>query len=542
MFVRRIVLVALLLALAIPASAPARQAKRPPAPTGLKAFLLNYNEPTKRNFPRTPSFAWKPIKRATGYEFQLATAKTFRENSVLWSSDTLKMPAVSVPLSLPWVTGKPFSLFARVRAKTQRGVTRWSRDYGFNVRWSQIPAQLSAPNGILRWTPIDGASVYQIVEMSDPSAYYWEKTYTVATNVTDMRDWYTLRYTPGWAGTAYWRVRAVRTAYGTSVNTQPSASYGPWSPLFRTQASAPRATRITLGQTVSDRIGTVAKPVPHELMPGLTWGSYDSYDLYRAYVFSDEDCVQPVFTGSIVGSPAWVPRLSGALELPTSMKTEPTAIFPDGVQEGALDAALQVVTPDENASDSSSDGGGSPSDSETTVTPKGDLWDREWPSGVYYWTVVPVEIFASSESELGYRDVELPQDVCAAGRKGTFGRVSKPIPTGSKKAYVIGLTVKGRMKSMAAARSPRVYGTPLVTWTPVLGADGFEIQWSHKRYPFRKVGSLTTPATSALLSLEPGTWYYRVRGLNLKMPTAAQAMSWSSVRKVRIAKPVFRVK
>ncbi len=535
MFGRTTVFFALVIALALPAAAPARQAaSAKKGPTGLKAFLLRYDEPTKRTFSRTPSFGWKPVVGALKYEFQLSTAQAFRENSILWSSGELTVPAVSVPLTLPWVTGKPYSLFARVRAETQRGMTRWSRDYGFNVRWTQIPAQLSAPNGMLRWTPIEGATAYQVLEMSDPNAFFWEKTYTVATNVTDMRDWYTLWYYPGWRGTAFWRVRAIRMTYGTSQNTQQVASYGPWSPLFQTTATAPSSTRITLGQTVSDRVGTVARPVPHELMPGLSWTSSDSYDLYRVYIYSDEGCVQPAFTGSIVGSPAWVPRLSGALELPTGSDSgsDSAFVFPDGSQTGALDAALQEVVPDENAA-SSSEGG-------TTST--GYLSDREWPSGVYYWTVVPVESWVNADESITYRDAELAQSTCASGRIGTFGRVSKPIPTGSKKAYVTGLTAKGRMKSQAASHSPRVYGSPLVTWTPVLGAEAFEIQWSEKRYPFRAVGNLTTAATSATLSLQQRTWYYRVRGLNLDMPTAAQKMAWSSVRKVRILKPVFRLK
>jgi hypothetical protein len=95
--------------------------------------------------------------------------------------------------------------------------------------------------------------------------------------------------------------------------------------------------------------------------------------------------------------------------------------------------------------------------------------------------------------------------------------------------------------SSSASRSPRVYGSPLVTWSPPLGADEYKIEWSRTRYPFTKAGSTVTPATSATLPLEPGTWYYRVRGIDLGMPTAAQEMVWSSVRKISVARPVFRI-
>jgi len=56
------------------------------------------------------------------------------------------------------------------------------------------------------------------------------------------------------------------------------------------------------------------------------------------------------------------------------------------------------------------------------------------------------------------------------------------------------------------------------------------------------IGNTVTPATSATLSFPPGTWYYRVRGIDLGMPTGAQGMAWSSVRKITVVKPVFRIK
>ena len=99
MFGRTTVLIALAVALALPASAPARQAVSSKAPVGLKAFLLSYNEPTAHSFTRTPSFGWKPKSQALSYDFQLATSSSFRENSIVWSADGLKTPYTSVPVS-----------------------------------------------------------------------------------------------------------------------------------------------------------------------------------------------------------------------------------------------------------------------------------------------------------------------------------------------------------------------------------------------------------------------------------------------------------
>lgn len=549
MYARWIVLAALALALTVPASAPARQTARPSAPKDLKAFLLNYSEPASHAFSRTPSFAWKPVKRVLSYEFQLATASNFRENSVVWSATGLKVPDYSVPIALPWTSGDPYSFFARVRAKTQRGTTAWSTGFGFNVRWAQIPAQLSAPNGLLRWTPVDGATSYEVWDINirnrtlsplDPNYFVANTFHFVATNITDMREWFTFHQTAGWVGTADWRVRAVRATYGTAQNGLTTTTYGPWSPVFHTHATPPGTSALTLGATASDTVGTITRPVAHALMPGFNWsGSVfgaSTSALYRVYIFSDRSCVDPVFTGSIVGSPAWVPRVSGPLKLPVSadeVATARTQVLEGGDQANAYNSAHVAVTPNETASSSS---GGS------TTAPRLDLWDREWPSSAYYWTVIPVVYGINTFSDtFEYHDAQVPQDVCAAGRVGSFGRVSQPVPSGSKTSYVIGLSKSGRITSQSASRIPRVYGSPLVTWTPALGADKYEIQWSRTHYPFRRVDGIVTDATSAALTLKPGNWYYRIRGINLQLPTGAQGMVWSNVRKVVILRPVFSV-
>ena len=539
MFGRTIVLIALALALALPAAAPAREAAVPKAPTGLKAFLLSYSEPAASSFTRTPSFGWKPVSGATSYEIQLATSTTFRDNSVVWSEDGLVTPYTAVSIALPWITGHPYSLFARVRAQTRNSATPWSADFGFNVR-GEKPAQLSAPNGLLRWTPVDGATAYEVWEKNIAGLGATEidnKSYLVATNVTDMRDWFTFHQGPSWVGNAQWRVRAVRELNGsTTSDSLPITTYGPWSPLFTTHASTPSATTVALDETVSNVVGTLGSPVAHSLMPGFSWsGSRTSggeqTELYRAYVYSDEDCVNPVMIGSVVGSPAWVPRLSGSLPLPGSLAelgvSRGKVSLQDGAQGDGYYNWYEEATPAETGA------------STDTL----DLWDRNWPSGVYYWTVVPVEIVQKPDGTLFYRDAELPQDVCDSGngRIGTFGRVGDPVETANNKAFITTLALAGKVKSVAASTVPGVYGnTPLVTWSPVLSADKYEVQWSRTQYPFVAVGDAVTQATSATLPLAPGVWYYRVRGIDLQV-VKSQSMGWSSVRKLKILKPTFRI-
>ena len=81
---------------------------------------------------------------------------------------------------------------------------------------------------------------------------------------------------------------------------------------------------------------------------------------------------------------------------------------------------------------------------------------------------------------------------------------------------------------------------PLVAWTPSTGATAYDVEWSRTSYPWRKAGSLQTPATSAMLPLKPGTWFYRVRGINPMLP-GSKKLRWSGPMRVQIAKPTFSV-
>ena len=113
--------------------------------------------------------------------------------------------------------------------------------------------------------------------------------------------------------------------------------------------------------------------------------------------------------------------------------------------------------------------------------------------------------------------------------------------TAAAAPYASGLSTKGRLVA-AASRRATFYGTPLVAWSPALSAGAYEVQWSQTSYPFRPAAApLLTYSTSAVLPLRPGTWYYRVRGINFSLPTKAQPMSWSDPVELRIAKPTFRV-
>src|SRR5919199_1886092 len=580
---RRALLVLVTLAVASVAQAAPRPGKAPAGPRGVRPFLLTPAEAPARTFPRTPSFAWTPVRNAALYEFELATSDTFNEGSIVFGTNTLKTPAVSIPAALPWLTGKPYALYAHVRAIAPSGATsKWSAPYGFNLRWTTTPLKSSGAEypGLVRWTPVDGASSYDVWFVDAA------KVIRTKTTAADEREYYSFHQGSSWSGLVHWRVRAVRRTYGALPNFLPTVSSGPWSPA-QTSVNPPLETGAMKDvAALSDSTSTEATPTAHRLTPGFAFSGNetltgDSAPLYRVYVFSDADCVNVVFKGALVGSPAYAPRMSGPLALPqdtTALGVAMGSYVKDGLEGSTftVDTARVRTTESDKAPKNDASGDGTPpplTDPAATPPPAEstaplpstptetgapvDLWDTGWPSGRYYWTVVPAE-WRIVGTTVSYHELDLPQDACAEGRVQAFGKTNEPAVTTSGAPFVTGLTPNGRLLEGAGKR-PAVYGAPLVAWKPALGADQYQIQWSPTRYPWRPVDPLTkeryekiTFATPALLDrqvngangvtrgpLPPGTWWYRVRGLDFSLPGTARAMSWSDPVAVRVARPKF---
>lgn len=596
-------------------------------PQGVKAFLLRTDEQASHTFSRTPSFAWNPVRGAIKYELELSTSKRFADNSIVYSNMKLSSPVASIPISLPWSTGDSYSLFAHVRAVTRTGVTAWSSPYGFAMRWTSIPTPLTPSYpGLIRWSTVSGANAY-IVWFPDVN-----KWFTTLTNVADEREFYTFHTGLTWTSSVRWRVRAVRWLYGATENGIPPVSYGPWSPLY-TSYNPPFATGpLAANGTVSDVLSNALDPKAHQLMPAFLFSGNQSItgqteELFHVYVFTDKDCLNMVYRSAVVGSPAYAPRPTGPLALPQNLDAIAAArneYLADG-DEGAVYTNEHIrVTSSEVATGSgpvagdgqaSTGGATAPGTSlpisEVVNGAKVDLWDTDWPTGRYYWTVIPVEPVASAGAfttltqaaaigattlhvgsaasfapgdvlkigtppaaedvtvtaisagtitiatglkaayaagvtiglpagSIEYRDTELTQDACASGRSLTFGRTSQPVVTGTNAPFISGLSPNGRLFSAQKSR-PAVYGTPLVSWQPALGADYYEVQWSKHLDPWATAGSSQTAGTSVTLPLSTGLWYYRVRGINTSVPGNKPQMAWSDPVAVRIAAPRFRV-
>jgi hypothetical protein len=514
------------------------------APTGLHGFMLTAGEASASTFHRNPSFAWRPMTGALTYELQIATAANFRENSVLADISHLQTPVGAPIATIPWITGSPHSLYARVRAFFGRGVVSpWSADYGFDVVAPKAPTSIPAASGLLRWSLVDGADAYEVWLVDKGQTNSIEVT---RSNVVDERDFY---YNGQWPDTVHWRVRALRTSVFTPKNFMPAATYGPWSPIYTSTNTAPTTDPIALVSAVSDTVSDDSPGSPvHENMPGFVWSGSQTLDggtaqYFRVYVFTDSQCVNPVFVGAAVPSPAYAARVPGN-DLPPNSRNafvdpgntsidasaDGNKVFPNEQRGGASDGSLNLG-PLKLGKD----------DNHPFVGPPTDLWDTNWPTGGYYWTVVGTTEIADNQ----FVDTELPQDACAAGRVQRFGISSQPTTTGNRGTFATGLSATGRLVS--AAHTAKFYGEPLVAWTPAISASIYQLQWS-RGYPFRARGALWTFTTSTVLPLKPGTWYYRVRGYDYDLPTSqadtptnAPAMAWSPPTKIVITAPKLRV-
>ena len=111
------------------------------------------------------------------------------------------------------------ALWAHVRWESKDGkvVTPWSDSFGFNMRWTDndYPQQLTAPEGLIRWKPIEGATRYEVLYPDIAGTMSFQTT----TNVADEREFFTFPATSfllplgqSDTGTWWYRVRGVNPA------------------------------------------------------------------------------------------------------------------------------------------------------------------------------------------------------------------------------------------------------------------------------------------------------------------------------------------
>src|SRR5205823_4362203 len=336
-----------------------------------------------------------------------------------------------------------------------------------------------------------GASAYD-VWFDEPN-----KIVRTKTNAADEREYYTFHQQSPWPDVVHWRVRAVRKTYGDLPNRLPTVSYGPWSAL-QTSINPTFATGpLRDVAAVSDATST-ATPSVHRLTPAFAFAGNQvaanpdingkPAPLYRVYVFSDSDCVNVVFKGALVGSPAYAPRMTGPLDLPglvNQLVFAPQQYLKDGTEGKTFmrdSSPIQTTESDKPPANpaSGNDSGGGFSPLSTIVIGDGETQELALVTAVTDRVLtlsMPLTFFHEvgervffPQTLVEYHELDQPQDACAAGRVQAFGKTNEPAVTVSGAPFVTGLSPTGRLVQ-AAGSKPSFYGSPLVAWKPALGAE-----------------------------------------------------------------------
>jgi hypothetical protein len=323
------------------------------------------------------------------------------------------------------------------------------------------------------------------------------------TTVADLRD-YVGDKAPD---KVVWRVRAERQLFGSDKRALPAVSYSPWSEAYTSSIEVRNSAPL---ETLSEGMAENQSVPEHKLMPVFLFPAADRARLHHVYVATDASCRNIVFNSAVVRGGAFAPRSSQSLR--NSLGATPVNVAPVFTTSG------KRIWPSE-AADSSANG-----------VPRVDL-----PAGRYYWTVVSVERRADNS----YHDLQQPEAACRASKGILVRRANRPSVGTENAPYATGLSPLGRLFSPESTPG-RFYGSPLVAWRPAAGATRYQVQWSRSEDPWRTVGNLTTHATSATLPLRPGTWWYRVRGINNSIQ-GDQRMSWSTPMPLSIATPTFAI-
>ena len=142
------------------------------------------------------------------------------------------------------------------------------------------------------------------------------------------------RIRPGPAPCTGASARCARSTASTSRTTRatacPTTSFGPWSPVY-TSTNTPFAggalgrRRDDLRHDLDRDDTRRASPHARVLVQRRHGPSGTPTELYRVYVATDRDCVNIVFRGAVVGSPAYAPRWNGTLALPSTIAAQTAA-------------------------------------------------------------------------------------------------------------------------------------------------------------------------------------------------------------------------
>ena len=397
----------------------------------------------------------------------------------------IRIPATSVNLVLPWFTGKPYALYAHVSGRSRRaGATAWSMPFGFNMRWEATPVPLASKRRLVRWAAGRGRDrVRRLVpgqcRKGHPDAHERRRRARALQRSTSR--------TAG-GRLVRWRVRAGAAGRRRAARTgcpRSRTAHGARRTRRRTRrgSSGKLQLRALRSRTRSARSRSRSRPSA-DARDRRSTGDHGarrarSTGSSARMPFTDRDCVNAVFRGSVVGGPAFAPRISGPLGCPTN--------------QGELDAALAGVLPSaktETAKTFMADG--RPVTANETFgrrttpcrsTSRRRSGRRRATSGRSFRSAINVD---DDGRRSRTTTAESPQDACESGRdRRASARSSRPAITTARHAVRLRPPPKGPAPRAGRVDVRSSTPTPLVAWRPVVGATAYEIQWSRTTYPWR---------------------------------------------------------
>ena len=311
------------------------------------------------------------------------------------------------------MTGAPYAAYARVRAVTRNGPSAWSSAYGFNIHWKDVPKQAVSYPGLVRWTPVEGATSYQV--------WFTGINHVVESrvNAVDEREFYAFHQGANFTGTVNWRVRAVRRVAKLQGFITP-VNYGPWSQTFTsTNPAMDDGVVRPVAAMTAMATSTPTNAKAHEMTPAFVFtGSRDAagnkYGFYRVYVFSDRQCVNTVLRGvdrrqSCICSPKQGP--AQAAVRPKDVANAPYQILvigdegrptpPKGLSPSwrARQARLPTPLPLPHLRPPPGATGTPVEQASNSSRPQIELLESDWPNERYFWTVVPVKVVPKIDAD-----------------------------------------------------------------------------------------------------------------------------------------------
>ena len=230
------------------------------------------------------------------------------------------------------------------------------------------------------------------------------------------------------------------------------------------------------------------------------------YSLFRAYAFTDSDCVNVVFRGAVVGGPAYAPRMSGPLKLPTSdtdSSSPSRASSRSAPKRGRRRSAPMAPRSSTNETAAAADSqarrrhehdhdhddvrlDAQRHNRDTASTPrKVDLPDLNFPTTRYFWTRRTGRADRRRRRARSTTTTPRCRRTPAPPGLASFGKESAPVTTTAGTPYVVRPLAQRTSARVGHAQAGRLRHPARRLEARDGGRRSYEVQWSQTLYPWQ---------------------------------------------------------